>query len=230
MLFKKLKSTDHTHEKNHPLDIAILQSVYNNCFGDYLEFGVNKGNSFVRSYKTYEKYIKYYNKKFKTNFQLPSFYAFDLFEEGVPNEQLEESKHVPYHWKNDLWQYPVKQFIKNCEEKKLNMSNINIEKGLFEKTLKNFNKSIIQASVIFFDCDFKKPTLEALNFSKKFIKEGSILVFDDYFRFRGCKELGPHGAFIEFLNQNENEIEFRDFGIYRGQIASYICSGTKKNI
>jgi O-methyltransferase len=224
-LFKFKINDDSSHEVSHPLDIAIKQSVYNNFIGSYLEFGVNKGNSFIRSYKSFEKYINHYNKKYTANLKIPKFYAFDAFEDGVPDSQIAEDKDIPFHWKKDLWIYKKENFIKNCLKKKINLENVIIEKGLFSKTLLNSNKNIGFASVIFFDCDFKEPTTQALHFCKKHLDIGTILVFDDFFRFKGNEKKGPYAAFQEFME--EGSFKFREFQMFRGQIASFICSSKK---
>ena len=224
-MFNKKKIIPY-HENSHPLDTAIKQSIYNNHPGDYLEFGVNKGNSFIRSYHTFDHYIKYYNKKFSSNLKMPDFYAFDVFEGSVPESQIhKESEYIPSHWNNSLWSYSSEAFIKNCKSNNLDLNKIKVVKGLFEDTLTSFDQNIETASVIFFDSDFYNSTLQALKFSKKFMSIGTILVFDDYFRFRGKENYGPHGAFKNFCE--EENIKFREFDLYKGQIVSYICSDIK---
>ena len=152
--------------------------------------------------------------------------AFDVFEGSVPESQIhKESEYIPSHWNNSLWSYSSEAFIKNCKSNNLDLNKIKVVKGLFEDTLTSFDQNIETASVIFFDSDFYNSTLQALKFSKKFMSIGTILVFDDYFRFRGKENYGPHGAFKKFCE--EENIKFREFDLYKGQIVSYICSDIK---
>ena len=42
-----------------------------------------------------------------------------------------------------------------------------------------------KCAVIFIDCDLMNPAYIALNFIKPILQQGSIIIIDDYFSYRG---------------------------------------------
>ena len=64
-------------------------------------------------------------------------------------------------------------------------------------------------AVALFDMDLMAPTYSALKWIEPKIKSGTILVFDEFFGFRGDSKLGEAGAFNRFLNEHE-DIEVRE--------------------
>ena len=65
------------------------------------------------------------------------------------------------------------------------------------------------------DCDLHTPAKIALDFIKDSLQEGSILLLDDYFAYKGNKKKGVSGAFELFKSANKN-FEFRrmfDYGL-----------------
>ena len=58
------------------------------------------------------------------------------------------------------------------------------------------------------DCDLKEPAMLALNFAKKILQKGTIILFDDYIFYKGDEKKGEYAAFEEFKTNNPN-IKFR---------------------
>lgn len=79
------------------------------------------------------------------------------------------------------------------------------------------------AAVLHFDCDLYTSTCEALTFATSLVKVGSILIFDDYFRFRGSERHGQYRTFHEWREANPG-FGFRELARYRANSVAFICS------
>jgi len=63
---------------------------------------------------------------------------------------------------------------------------------------------IKKAAAIWIDCDLYGSTVPVLEFVRDYIQNGTILVFDDFYCFRGNPEQGEQKAFAEWLKKNKN--------------------------
>ena len=61
---------------------------------------------------------------------------------------------------------------------------------------------IHELSFINVDCDFYESTRVVLNWCKPFIKQGTIINFDDWYCYRASDQHGEMLAFREFLSEN----------------------------
>ena len=92
-----------------------------------------------------------------------------------------------------------------------------IIKGFYKETIENKTTkdlNIDKARVVMIDCDLKESTRLALEFIKPSIQEGTIILFDDFVFFKGSKNKGEYGAFVDFRKKYP-EILFRkifDYG------------------
>lgn len=169
--------------------------------GDYLEFGVYIGKTFVPAYYLAQKHL---HKNMK-------FYAFDSFE-GFPC--VEENE---YDWKEGDYSCSVSNFKKILINNKVNLKKVHIITGWFNKVLNNKTKEKIplkKASVIYIDCDLYKSTVPVLNFITDYLQNGTILIFDDWFCFKGNPNKGEQKAFREWLKKNPKieATEYYKFG------------------
>ncbi|MBL0686995.1 MAG: hypothetical protein JJV94_04125, partial [Sulfurospirillum sp.] len=70
-----------------------------------------------------------------------------------------------------------------------------------------------KCAVIFIDTDLMNPSIIALNFIKSILQEGSIIILDDYFAYKGDSSKGTSGALKHFL-QNNPEVILREYYKY----------------
>ena len=107
----------------------------------------------------------------------------------------------------------------NLSSKKngVSLDKVTITEGWFDKTLNDETKeklAISKAAIIWLDCDFYESTVPVMNFITDFVQNGTIIIFDDWFCFRGNPELGQQKAFSEWLERNPNirASEFYKYG------------------
>jgi hypothetical protein len=93
--------------------------------------------------------------------------------------------------------------------------------GWFESTL-NFETKrrlgLDKVSIAHIDCDFYESAKLALNFLTDLLVDGSILVFDDWWLYKGHPDRGEQRAFREWTE--ENRIRYSEF--FRTTAVSFI--------
>lgn len=203
---KKTKDRHALHKWNN-IRVALSFVIGNNIEGDYLEFGVLKGESFIYAYKQFhDMFAKYkeYQKAKSSPFldQEVRFFAFDSFE-GLPEN---DDQDIPLHWTGDKpMSYPRFLFDQNLQTAKLDPKKVVITEGYYDQTLTEslYEKiNLKRAAIIHIDCDLYDSTKTVLDTIQPLIGEGTVIVFDDYFYYKGSPYKGERGAFNEWLIQN----------------------------
>jgi len=196
------------HETN-AFKWASAYVIKNQIEGDYLEFGVYKGVSFIETYNQIKDYSKIFYKNGpkspneKNIFNDMRFHAFDSFE-GLPETKNPSN---PIQYFSGAYSASEDEFRKRITQAGLDMSRVTITKGWFNESLnkdtaKNLNLSKI--AVAYIDCDIYESSVDVLNFITPYLQTGSVLVFDDWFRNKGISTTGVQGAVLEWLNHNTN--------------------------
>lgn len=172
--------------------IDMIARVYE-LEGDYLEFGVYVGRSFTSAFHLAQS----------RNLKSMRFYAFDSFE-GLPNiTGKDKNDSCPYS--KGQYSCDVKQFKKNLSANGIDLNKVSIIPGWFDDVLNKETKKklpIKKAALIWVDCDLYESTVPVLNFITDYVQDGTIIVFDDWFSFKGNLNMGEQRAFREWLKKN----------------------------
>lgn len=125
-----------------------------------LEFGVFEGQS-----------LKWFSEKFPT----ASIFGFDSFL-GLPEDWNLGEKLVE---KSTFWK---KNDVHNILEALSRFENINVVQGMFEETLPKFveQNKLNKVDLIHFDCDLYSSTKTIFTFLERYIKPGTLLLFDEF--------------------------------------------------
>lgn len=196
--------------------------------GDYLEFGVFTGGSFIHAFKAMKKAFDNATihdewnteedcKDRKLLWNQLRFFAFDSFQ-GLP--KLEGIDMLSKDFTQAKYQSSLETFTMNLQQKGIPLNKIVTIPGWFEETL---NKTTIEenkianAAIINIDCDLYQSTKVVLNFISSIMVDGSILIFDDWFSFKGNPSLGEQRAFYEWAEQMTDWTftQFQKEGTYR---------------
>ena len=182
--------------------------------GSYFEFGTYQGTSLLAAVKIHEKISSKINR---------DFYGFDDFDKGF--KYFDDKDKHPFFKEGD--------FVSSYEKARKRFrkyKNVNLINGYFKDTIAGKKQKDIcnndKCAVIFIDCDLMNPAYIALNFIKPILQQGSIIIIDDYFSYRGDEKLGTSGAFYKFLNENKN-IKVREYCSYGYGGKSFIVSSVK---
>jgi len=183
----------HNVEKYFALKKVHYLSAIEEIEGDYLEFGVYTGSSFCHSIRCAAR-LRLINPEIVNT----KFYGFDSFE-GF-GELDEEDDHPFYKDSNFETNYEV---VNNRVLKVAKGFEYKLVKGLFNETLKVAISSygIKTSRIVFIDSDTYSSSIEALRFVSSTLTEGSYIVLDDYFSYRGSYEKGVAKAFKEIIDQ-----------------------------
>jgi hypothetical protein len=187
--------------------------------GDYLEFGVWKGESFIKVYQFLSKlrndHLAWLESRPTHSIQTGSsspehaiwkqwktrFFAFDSFE-GLPEPDQRE---IAEEWVKGEYACSEKQFKRNLASDGVDLNYVITVPGFYDKTLNRVTKKRLgleRAAIVHVDCDLYESTIVVLNFITDLLVQGSVLIFDDWFYNQGRKDRGEQKACYEWLEQN----------------------------
>lgn len=191
-------------EREKIIDYALAFTKFCQVDGDYLEFGVYEGRTLAFAYHLAKRY----------KVETMSFYAFDSFA-GLPEITGKDADgFCPY--KKDFYKCDLETFKKIIANKGVDIDKVNMVPGWFNQTLNKETRlklPIKKAAVVYIDCDLYESTIPVLNFIKDYLQNGTVLVFDDWYDFRGDPTRGERAAFKKWMTENKNfkAIPFRKF-------------------
>lgn len=197
--------------------IGCLNKAWGHVFtsdivGDYVEFGVYKGDSVVYSLQEHNRFYNWLTNQKKSNEPwrvdvansykiqtLPKFHILDTFE-GMPANSESNSSFAEKTFMSNL--DDVKKYV--SKSNKLNI-DINYYKGLFKDCQDTFKTNMKGRNIAIanIDCDLMFSTIDALNCIKDNISIGTILMFDDYNAFSADNKQGQRAAFQQFKEESD---------------------------
>ncbi len=175
--------------------------------GDYYEFGLFRGYTFLHTYMTVKK----------LGLDGIRFNGFDSFK-GLP--QAEGIDQTDGRFFKGQFACSLEAVQKNLKENGMDLNDVVLIKGFYEDSLTtelHQQHSFRRASVLLLDCDYYSSTKTSLDWMDSYIEAGTIILFDDWFSFGESNELGQQKAFQEFLHAHpefsaEELWEFKDHG------------------
>ena len=183
----------HNIEKYYAIKKVHYLSSIEDIEGDYLEFGVFTGSSFSHSIRCCQKMRKLNPKVLGTR-----FFGFDSFS-GF-GEVSEDDRHAFYTDEN--FETSLTHVNKRVAKVAAGIE-FKLIPGFFSDSLKDGPASygILKSRIIFIDSDTYSSALEALIFSLPTVQEGTFVILDDYFSYKGSESKGVARAFAEFIQQ-----------------------------
>jgi len=175
-------------EQTRILSLAFKYVESQGVEGDYAEFGVWKGRTFIEAWRVAAKY------------PVPRrFFAFDSFE-GLPELQHHDEG-GPF--KAGQFKHSRAEFEARLSRARMPPSATTIIEGRFEETLMQPDRiGLYHVAVAWIDCDLYASTVPVLDYLTPRLSPGSVLIFDDWFTFRASPEHGEMRACTEWLERN----------------------------
>lgn len=207
----------HNIEKYYILKKVHYLSTIEQIEGDYLEFGVFTGSSFCHSIRCCKKLIKLNPDLIKTKFYgFDSFAGFGILEDG--------DEHPFYTDENFATSLAT---VKKRAQAVSGNFEFRLIPGFFSDSLKPGAQSfgIEKSRVIFIDSDTYASARDALQFCMPTLQQGTFIVLDDYFSYRGSEQKGVRRAFSELIAQHEIKVR-RVFSYGMGGVV-YLVSDLK---
>lgn len=159
--------------------------------GDYAEFGVFRGRTFIEAWYAIERY------ELRCN-----LHAYDSFE-GLP----ETTSDGPFAG----GQFASPRTIFDSVTRKIPADRLTVTEGWFDRSLASAERHPL--AVVWVDCDLYESTVPVLDFLTEQLQDGSVLIFDDWFCFHGRPDRGEQLACSEWLAANPDIrlVAYRDF-------------------
>jgi O-methyltransferase len=185
---------------------------------DYLEFGTGRGKSFVAFFRAAEKY----------GLEDMRFFGFDSFE-GLPEtptcprpkENTSKSAFVAGNYACSQEEFS-NILIKNG----VDMQRVTLIPGFYSQTLTESLRSelaIKAAAIVNIDCDIYESTVDVLSFVTGFLRDGSLVLFDDWLAYDAHPRRGEQRACREWLEENP-QIHLTEYFKYTQTGAAFIVS------
>lgn len=163
--------------------------------GDYLEFGVYRGLSFIHAYELASRY----------ELGFMNFYAFDSFQ-GLPADFGDAEKKYD-HFFEGQYSCSEREFRSILVEAGVDLDRVATVPGFYDSSLTGDLKArlpIQRAAVVWVDCDLYASTVPVLEFVTDYLGTGSFLVFDDWFSFGADPRAGEMRAAVEWQERHPN--------------------------
>ncbi|MET0391431.1 MAG: TylF/MycF/NovP-related O-methyltransferase [Polyangiales bacterium] len=176
---------------------AVLRAWHlvsrNGTPGDYLEFGVFRGDTFKLA-------IRAARSSFGGAYQ-GRFFAFDSFE-GLPDvASLAEPENVFNQAEYACSEADFRRAIASTARG----TNVQVVKGWFDRTLTPALRDELglrEVAIANIDCDLFESTVPCLEFIAPLVQNGTIVMFDDWYLMRGSMKRGEAQAAEQWLRQN----------------------------
>lgn len=162
--------------------------------GDYYEFGIFRGYAFLSAQKSCKE----------LGIEGVHFYGFDSFEGLPPVTGIDKTNNQFFEGQFKCGKDQVEA---NLNANGVDWQHTTLIEGFFSDSLTAEAKcthSFRPVAVALIDCDLYSSTQEVLTWLNEFIRDGSILLFDDWYSYGTDESLGQQKAFSEFLEKNES--------------------------
>ena len=163
-----------------------------NITGDYLEFGVFKGRTFIQACHFAELYDNDM-----------SLYAFDSFK-GLPEPEKNDTGDLRFY--KGAYCCSLENFTDNLDKFVLNHKKIFIIEGFYKDSLK-YSHNFFDAALVYIDCDLYSSSVQALEYITDYVKKGTIIIFDDWYSYLNSSQKGQQKAFLGWILKTGIEAE-----------------------
>ena len=158
-----------------------------------------------------------------TGLSLAEFAAGDSFE-GLPPSATEHARWVPTDCAiNHSWHplipigAPVSADVTRNLFAACGLPEPTLHIGQFDQTIAKVIPSVYPSvALVHFDCDLYESTRDALALASPAFQDGVMLMFDDWFHYRGNPHKGQSRAFEEFLAQHPEWVpqQYRSYSTF----------------
>ncbi|NIT13990.1 MAG: hypothetical protein GTN99_07055 [Candidatus Dadabacteria bacterium] len=155
--------------------------------GYYTEFGVWFGASMASAWENWQELQRFCSRYKKDQaFDLKGFVGYDSFE-GLPCLRPGDEGYGAFY----AGRFANVDYAELCER----LPFARFEKGWFKDTLPK--EEIYPIAIAHIDCDIYSSTVEVLDFLKPRLVDGAVLLFDDWFCYKGRSDKGERKAWLE---------------------------------
>ena len=191
--------------------------VGSGSIGDYLEFGTYRGKSFTYFFHAAKKY----------DLNSMRFFGFDSFE-GLPETEtcpkIEGGPKESFLAGN--YKFSQEDLTNVLISDGVDMDRVTLVPGFYDKSLTDETRKRLDikcAGVINIDCDLYESTRDVLNFVTGYLRNGTIILFDDFLAYQGHPFKGERRALREWLEKRPH-IRLTEYFKYTHSGAAFIVN------
>src|SRR5580704_6172027 len=162
--------------------------------GHYMEFGCSEGGSLIDIFETTRHHPRLSSMQ---------FFIFDSFE-GLPEPTGLDDGEVRRYNKGD-YACSLDRYKVNVRRGGVDLSRVTCIPGWYSESLTQELKRTLpidKAAVVLIDCDLYESTVPVLDFITGYLQNGTVLIFDDWFSYKGRLDRGEAKAFQEWSEKN----------------------------
>jgi len=222
----------HTERNSLPIFLASDFVCAEYVPGDYLEFGVFRGDSLITAYHVINGAVADWGSRDRTRKAFSDanradkaftevkqnairFFAFDSFD-GLPDLEGVDAGAARFtKGRYDCSEDELRDILKS---RGVNNDKVTLIPGFYEDSLTQAVKDkhgLTAASIVMIDCDLYSSTKFVLEFITSLVVHGTILIFDDWLAYKGDPGKGEQLACTEWLEANPDLslVPFARFGL-----------------
>lgn len=203
--------------REHMADLAARFVRNNRVDGAYLEFGVWRGSTFAQFYHALRRH----------GLHLP-MYAFDSFA-GLPAPGGVDALPAYEPFRAGQFGCSVDQFAREMRARRVPSTAYTVIQGFYDRTLTpdlTERQGITRAALVWIDCVLYESAKPVLEFLGPLLQDGTLLMFNDFYRFKGHPDLGERKAFTEFLARHP-DVRVTDYARFSSVGQAFIVHTTR---
>jgi O-methyltransferase len=202
------------HSDNRMRERGMLAQAFeftkmNGVSGDYFEFGLYDGRTFIYAHQMKHRY----------RCADMILWGFDSFQ-GLP--QIDDVRDNT--WSDGQYACSETDLRKILRSEGLRDQEYRLVPGYYEYSLNNELHDKLagrRAAIVYIDCDLYTSAKLVLDFLPRYLVDGTIVCFDDFYCYKGSPDQGEQRALSEFLAGN-NHIRFLPWSDYSPVGKSFI--------
>jgi hypothetical protein len=190
----------HNVGKSLTLKMAFWHQAVDQVEGAYVEFGVASGNS-MRSAELAEKSSG--SRSLGVQRISRELVGFDTF----ASFSTSSASDLHGTWQGDNFSVPISRVNKRFRSAGKRVSFHAVDCSKLADTPSEYGPldSYVNSekiAIVLFDMDLGDPTEKALDWIRPKLQMGTIVIFDEFFAYRGDSTMGEAGAWSRFLERN----------------------------
>ena len=183
--------------------------------GHYYEFGCYQGLSLINASVVSSQ----------MQFMPDQFYVFDSFK-GLPALKGKDQLQDYDVFKEQQYSCSMEEVKQNLAKANAPLERYNFIEGFYDQSLSDpallSKMGDSRASFVHIDCDLYSSAVPVLKFIENRIVDGSIVMFDDWFCYRGRPDRGVARAFNEW--KESASYTFTEYFKYSWSGIAFICN------
>lgn len=197
--FRRLVEVGDARSDNRMTELGMIAQAFefrkiNAVPGDYFEFGLWQGKTFLHAHRMKRRY----------NAHDLTLLGFDSFQ-GLP--AIDDSK--DNIWQKGQFAFGEADLRRRLARHGVRSDEFDLFPGFYSESLNPALRERLRprkAAIIYVDCDLYESTKPVLSFMKDFMVDGTIICFDDYYNYKGAPDQGEQKAIQEFLASNPDVV------------------------